>query len=50
MKVALIPNLSKKDAQFHTEMIIRTLCQYGAEVLLYRPMEPYFGSLPVTVY
>lgn len=50
MKVALIPNLSKKDAQFHTEMIIRTLCQYGAEVLLHRPMEPYFGSLPVTVY
>lgn len=50
MKVALMPNLGKRDAAVHTENIIRTLHSFGAEVLLHQPMEPYFGTLPVTVY
>lgn len=50
MKVALIPNLSKKDAELHTENIILALHGYGAQVMVHRPMEPYFGKLPITVY
>ncbi len=50
MKIALMPNLGKRDAEIHTANIITTLHGYGAEVLLHKPMEAHFGHLPVTVY
>ncbi|MDD5952667.1 MAG: NAD(+)/NADH kinase [Oscillospiraceae bacterium] len=50
MKIALLPNLGKKDAKLHTGTIIRTLHDCGAQVLLHLPMEPYFGKLPVQFY
>lgn len=50
MKIALIPNLSKRDAQLHTANIIQILRTYGAEVLLHEPMREHFGHYPVTIY
>ena len=50
MKIALMPNLSKKDARYHTTRIIETLTEYGADVLLHQSKEEAFRSLPVTFY
>ena len=50
MKIALMPNLSKKDAQFHVTRIIKTLGEYGAQVLMDKPMEEFFGGLSVLFF
>lgn len=50
MKVALIPNLSKKDAEQHTDHIIEALQQYGAEVLIHQPESEFFSTFSLTVY
>lgn len=42
MKIAVVPNLSKQDAQNRTILIINKCIQYGAEILMYFPMENYF--------
>lgn len=42
MKIAVIPNLSKKNAQFHTGQVIEKLRAFGAQVLLQSSFREFF--------
>ncbi len=50
MKVALIPNLSKRDAHLHTARVIAKLQEIGAEVLLRQEFLPDFPEFSGTVF
>lgn len=45
MKIAVIPNLDKKDAAVYTQKIIEVLHQNGAEVLLHKKHSELFGDV-----
>lgn len=47
MKIALIPNLDKKDAETYTEKILSLLLENGAEVLMHQNISfRYAGAVP----
>lgn len=47
MNIAVMPNLSKRDAAQHTADVIRVLHSYGAAVSLHAPLRSHFDGLPV---
>ena len=49
MKIALIPNLGKRDAKLHTSRVIAKLQQIGAEVLLQQEFQTEFSEFSVTI-
>jgi NAD+ kinase len=48
VKIAVLPNLSKKDAQFHTERLIHKLTDCKAEVVMGCDMQELFSKQPVS--
>lgn len=50
MKIAVMPNLSKTNAQFHTERVISKLNQFGADVLMKSEFKGQFSHTPVIFY
>ncbi len=50
MKVVIMPNLSKKDAQFHTARIIDKLHEFGAEVLMKSAFQENFSGCEIAFY
>ncbi|HHV31201.1 NAD(+)/NADH kinase [Caproiciproducens sp. LBM24188] len=50
MKIAVMPNLSKTNAQLHTERVITKLQGLGAEVLMKSAFERCFPDMGVTFY
>ncbi|HBG55559.1 MAG TPA: NAD+ kinase [Ruminococcaceae bacterium] len=44
MKIAILPNLSKNKAQYHTGRLIRRLCGLGARVLMQEKLREAFGG------
>lgn len=50
MKIIIMPNLSKKNAQFHTTRIIDKLHEFGAEVLMKSAFHEYFHDCGVIFY
>lgn len=50
MKIVLLPNLTKQDAELHTGRISKKLLELGAEIWMHQPMEPTFRQYPVTFW
>lgn len=50
MKIAVIPNLSKTNAQYHTERVIAKLHGFGADVLIQSEFRESFPRLGVLFY
>ncbi len=50
MKIVIMPNLSKKDAQFHTARVIEKLHEFGAEVLMKAILQGPFSDCGVVFY
>ena len=44
MKIAVIPNLNKRDAEAYTARIVSLLRQYGAEVLMHASLAGDYGG------
>ena len=45
MKIAVLPNLTKTDAAFHTTRILKKLLALGAQPLMLGKDRPLFGDL-----
>ncbi|MDQ5983391.1 MAG: NAD kinase [Eubacteriales bacterium SKADARSKE-1] len=50
MKVAIIPNISKKDVPFYTEKIIKTLMEFNVSILMERQYEMAFKDTGCCFY
>ena len=50
LKIVIMPNLSKKDAQFHTARVIEKLHEFGAEVLMKAILQGPFSDCGVVFY
>ena len=50
MKLAVIPNLSKKDARKYTLQSIDILHRLGAELFMHDEMQQEFAQQPVSFY
>lgn len=50
MKIAIMPNLSKRDAQLHTTRVVDTLQKFGAEVCMRLNLKSCFSNLHIHFY
>lgn len=50
MKIAVIPNLSKQDAQNKTVRIVNKCKQFGADIFMYSPLKDYFQNSEISFY
>lgn len=47
MKIAVIPNLSKQDAQNKTIRIVNKCMQFGAQIFMHFPLKDYFQDIGI---
>nr|WP_319488119.1 NAD(+)/NADH kinase [uncultured Caproiciproducens sp.] len=50
MKIAIMPNLSKHNAQLHTLEVVNTLQKFGAEVCMRSNLKSYFEDSVIAFY
>lgn len=50
MKIAVLPNLDKKQARFHTLRVIEKLLSLGTEVLMEKRLKPFFDKPEITFF